>query len=288
MVWPLGSDVPHRTRPRGSEISVTLGNAYILYTVTTMSEMNLEIHPSAKKRRVLPLHVLDYEAFKEDFQSQAGESELHLLEKFHAARTLSRSGGIDTFVDAVLYDAEKHIRKFTADLVGMGERGIIAVFCETKPPGESLMRDLEVVDESENSKAVVVYPFKVNSEAIDSKFHSAVNTGKLVIEHLNWRDRGLERAFRDVLELMEVLTNETRVKMLLPLLEQPQGKKHFREEINPKLIYENVPLLRTHKLINELSDDLYDLTPMGKNILCEYLAFVEKVRHLLEEKRDSS
>lgn len=91
------------------------------------------------------------------------------------------------------------------------------------------------------------------------------------------------------MELMEVLTNKTRVKMLLPLLEQPQGKRHFREDINPKLIYENVPLLRTHKLINELSDDLYDLTPMGKNILCEYLAFVEKVRHLLEvEKREPS
>jgi len=82
---------------------------------------------------------------------------------------------------------------------------------------------------------------------------------------------------------MDLLCNETRVKMLLPLLEHPQGKRKFREEINPKLIYENVPLLRTHKLINELADDLYDLTPMGKTILGEYLAFVEKVRDLLEK-----
>lgn len=158
--------------------------------------MNLEIHASAKKRRVLPQHVLDYEAFKEDFQSHEGESELHLLEKFHAARTLSRSGGIDTFVDAVLYDAESHIRRFTADLVGIGETGIIAVFCETKPADEALMRDLEVVDESENSRAVVVYPFKVNSDPIDSKFHSAVNTGKFVIEHLNWRDRRIGKSIQ--------------------------------------------------------------------------------------------
>jgi predicted transcriptional regulator len=85
---------------------------------------------------------------------------------------------------------------------------------------------------------------------------------------------------------MDVLTNETRVKMLLPLLEQPQGKRHFREDINPKLIYENVPLLQTHKLIDELSDDLYGLTTMGKMILGEYLAFVEKVRHLLEQERE--
>jgi hypothetical protein len=244
--------------------------------------MYLEVHPSSKKRRVLPMHVLDYEAFREEFRTEPGETELHVLEKFHAARSLSKSADVDAYVDAVLYDPERHSRRLTADLVGVREKGLTAVFCETQPPDEALIRDLEVVDESENSKALVVYPFKVNSDSIDSKFHSAVNTGKLVIEHLNWRDKGLERAFREVLDLMDVLTNETRVKMLLPLLEQPQGKKHFREEINPKLIYENVPLLRTHKLIDELSDDLYDLTPMGKKILCEYLSFVEKVRHLLE------
>jgi len=267
--------------------SVTLGNAYIfaheLHTHKTA--MNLEVHPSSKKRRVLPMHVLDYEAFREDFRTEDDESELHLLEKFHAARNLSKAADVDTYVDAVLFDPGRHGRRLTADLVGVREKGLTAVFCETVPPDEALMRDLEMVDESENSKAIVVYPFKIGADSIEAKFHSAMDTGKFVIEHLNWRDRGLERAFREVLELMDVLTNETRVKMLLPLLEQPQGKRHFREEINPKLIYENVPLLRTHKLIAELSDDLYGLTSMGKTILCEYLAFVEKVRGLLEEEK---
>ena len=231
------------------------------------------------------MHVLDYETFRGDFRTRQDETELHLLEKFHAARSLSHNADVDAFVDAVIYDTEKHSRKFTADLVGVYDEGLTAVFCETKPPNAELIKDLEMVEESDNSKAVVVYPFKVNSDSIDSKFQSAVSTGKFVIEHLNWRDRALERAFRDALELMDVLTNETRVKMLLPLLEQPQGKRHFREEINPKLIYENVPLLRTHKLIDELSDDMYGLTSLGKTILCEYLAFVEKVRHLLEEEK---
>jgi len=139
------------------------------------------------------------------------------------------------------------------------------------------------MDGAENSKTVVVYPFRVNSESIGSKFPRAFESGRIVIERLNWRDRGLEKAFRQTLELMDLLCNETRVKMLLPLLERPQGKKNFREGINPKLIYENVPLLRTHKLISELSDDLYDLTPIGKTILGEYLAFVEKVRDLMEK-----
>jgi hypothetical protein len=209
---------------------------------------------------------------------------LNLLEKFHAARVLSRSGDVDTFVGPILYDPEKHSHRFTADLAGVEGGTVTAVFCETRSPDETLLKDLGVIDEAENSKAVVVYPSKVNSNSIDSKFPEAIDSGKFVIEHLNWRDRGLERAFREALELMDLLCNETRVKMLLPLLEAPQGKKNFREGINPKLIYENVPLLRAHKLIDELSDDLYDLTPIGKTILGEYLAFVEKVRDLLEKE----
>jgi len=231
------------------------------------------------------MHVVNYTAFRDDFRKGDNESELHLLEKFHAARVLSQDGDVDTFIDPVLYDPEKHSHKVTADLAGVEEGNLTAVFCETEPPGESLIKNLELLDEAENSKAVVVYPFKVDSGQIDAKFRESVNTGKFMIEHLNWSDRSLERAFREALELMDLLCNETRVKMLLPLLERPQGKKHFREGINPKLIYENVPLLRTHKLIDELSDDLYDLTPIGKTILCEYLAFVEKLRRLLGEER---
>jgi len=245
--------------------------------------MKLEVHPSSRKRRVLPLHILNYNAFRGDFRTKQDESELHFLEKFHAARFLSQRGGVDTFIDPILYDPQEHSHRITPDLAGVEEGKLTAVFCETESPSESLMRDLEMVDGAENSSALVVYPFKVNPGTIDEKFPEAVDQGRFVIEHLNWGDRGLERAFREVMELMDLLTNETRVKMLLPLLERPQGKKHFREGINPKLIYENVPLLRTAKIIDELSDDLYDLTPRGKTILCEYLAFVEKVRDLLRE-----
>jgi hypothetical protein len=230
------------------------------------------------------MHVVNYTAFREDFRTEEDESELHLLEKFHAARVLSRNGDVDAFVGATLYDPEKHSHRLTTDLAGVEGGNVTAVFCETGAPSEMLLKDLGVIDEAQNSKAVVVYPSKVNSNPIDSKFPDAIDSGKFVIEHLNWRDRGLERAFREALELMDLLCNETRVKMLLPLLEAPQGKKNFREGINPKLIYENVPLLRAHKLIDELSDDLYDLTPIGKTILGEYLAFVEKVRDLLEKE----
>jgi hypothetical protein len=250
--------------------------------------MRLEVQASSKKRRVLPMHVVNYTAFREDFGTQGDESELHLLEKFHAARILSQQGDVETFVDPVLVDSEERSQKLTTDLAGVKGGTVTAVFCETKPPDEELLKELQVVDGAENSKTVIVYPFKVGSESISSKFPRAFESGRLVIERLNWRDKGLEKAFRQTLELMDLLCNETRVKMLLPLLEHPQGKRNFREDINPKLIYENVPLLRTHKLIDELSDDLYDLTPMGKTILGEYLAFVEKVRDLLEKAAKES
>jgi len=228
------------------------------------------------------MHVLDYAAFRQDFGVSEGESELHLLEKFHATRILSGNEDVDTFIDPVLYDPEHHDRKVTSDVAGVEDGKLTAVFCETKPPGKELLRDLHVIDEAENSRAVVVYPFRVNSSDIDANFKEAVNSGRFVVEHLNWQDRVMEKAFRQAIELIDLLCNETRAKMLIPLLERPHGKKDFREEINPKLIYENVPLLRTRRIIAELEDDLYDLTPLGKSIMGEYLAFVEKVRKLIE------
>jgi hypothetical protein len=38
-------------------------------------------------------------------------------------------------------------------------------------------------------------------------------------------------------------------------------------------------------LIDESEEDMYNLTPTGKRILCEYLAFVEKVRRIMDYER---
>ena len=114
------------------------------------------------------MHVINYSTFRDDFRSQ-DESEIHLLEKFHAARALSQSGDMDTFIEPVLYDPGRQARRLTTDLVGVEGGNLTAVFCETQPPGESLMKDLEVVEEADNSKAVMVYPFKVDSGSIDAE-----------------------------------------------------------------------------------------------------------------------
>jgi predicted transcriptional regulator len=118
------------------------------------------------------------------------------------------------------------------------------------------------------------------------QFADSIENGKIQLEQFAWGEHGLERTFRDALEIMDLFTNETRVRMLMPLLERPYGKRHFRSEINPKLVYENLSSLLQHKLIGETEDDLYNLTPVGNRLLCEYLAFVERVRHMLGEDAD--
>lgn len=47
--------------------------------------MRLALLQSARTVRVLPVHILDYMAFRDAFGSETDENELHMLEKFHAA-----------------------------------------------------------------------------------------------------------------------------------------------------------------------------------------------------------
>jgi hypothetical protein len=247
--------------------------------------MRLEILQPSKRSRVLPYHIVDYARFRSDFR-ETDETELHLLEKFHAARSLALGAPTDAFVGVVLGDPAKRERQFRVDVVGEGEDGVIAVFCETGPPSGELVRNLELIERADNSRAVLVYPYRVNVNPLLDQFADSIENGKIQLEQFAWGEHGLERTFRDALEIMDLFTNETRVRMLMPLLERPYGKRHFRSEINPKLVYENLSSLLQHKLIGETEDDLYNLTPVGNRLLCEYLAFVERVRHMLGEDAD--
>jgi hypothetical protein len=160
------------------------------------------------------------------------------------------------------------------------------VFCETGPADDRLFRSLEFVEDAENANAVVLLPSRIDTTEIAERFPHALESGKLEIQRLPWRERTLDRTFREALEIMDLLGNETRFRMLVPLLERPYGKRHYRAEINPKLVYENVTSLVTHRLIDEQEDDTYGLTQVGKQIFCEYMAFVERVRRVLEENRE--
>ena len=248
--------------------------------------MRLAVLDSESIARVLPVHILDYMAFRGAFSSHTDENELHMLEKFHAARSMIQRGLQETYVSATLGTIPETERVFDVDVCGIDRGNLNLVFCETGPVGEDVCRNLELVEDAENANATLVFPSRVDTSEIAERFSDAVQSGKFKIQRLPWRERTIDRTFREALEIMALLGNDTRVRMLVPLLERPQGKRHYRAEINPKLVYENVTSLLTHRLIDEQEDDTYGFTQVGRQIFCEYMAFVERVRRVLEENRE--
>ncbi|WP_455363330.1 hypothetical protein [[Eubacterium] cellulosolvens] len=225
-------------------------------------------------------------AFRTTFASKTDETELHMLEKFHAAGRMIQRGLQDTFVSATLGTIPETERVVDVDVCGVDRDRLNLVFCETGPVDENLFRSLELVEEAENANATLLFPSRVDTSEIADRFPEAVESGRFEVQRLPWRERVIDRTFREALEIMDLLGNETRVRMLVPLLERPHGKRHYRAEINPKLVYENITSLLTHRLIDELDDDTYGLTTVGKQIFCEYMAFLERVRRVLEESRE--
>jgi len=248
--------------------------------------LRLAILDSTKIARVLPVHMLDYMAFRETFGSQTDETELHMLEKFHAARLMVQRGFQDTFVSPTLRTIPRTDRVLDVDVCGMDHGNLNLVFCETDPVSENLFQRLELVEGAKNANATLLFPSGIDSSEISERFPKAIQSGRFEVQELPWRERAIDRTFREALEIMDLLGNETRVRMLVPLLEGPHGKRHYRAEINPKLVYENVTSLLTHRFIDELEDDTYGLSRTGRQIFCEYMAFVERVRRVLEENRE--
>ena len=248
--------------------------------------MRLAVLDSGRIARVLPVHILDYMAFREAFSSETDENELHMLEKFHAARSMIQRGIQETYVSATMRTIPETERDLDVDVCGRDRDNMNLVFCETGPVNENLLQSLELVEDAENANAVLLFPSRIDTSEIADRFPEAVGSGKIEIQRLHWRERAIDRTFREALEIMGLLGNETRVRMLVPLLERPQGKRHYRMEINPKLVYENVTSLLTHRLIGELEDDTYGFTQVGRQIFCEHMAFVERVRRVLEENKE--
>jgi len=247
--------------------------------------VRLRLHPASTRSRVQSTHIMDYGTFKERFGLHSGETELHMLEKFYAAHFLAEQGFSRMYVEATLQCVPRVRQDETlyADVCGEDNDEFTIVFCETTPPSTTLYEGLKLVNAAENSRAFLLYPFKVNVDVLADRFPEAFESGKIMVEQFCWLDSGLEEAFREALELMDLLANETRVRMLMPLLERPYRKGYYRREINPKLVYENISSLLTRGLINELPEDEYQLSSVGRRILCEYITFLERVKRVLEE-----
>lgn len=256
--------------------NVTLSN--------TMGEAQTQIRLKTKaKNEVKFHHIINYRQFKEEF-GKKGETELQFLVKFYAARLLIEKGCSQIYVNPLIeaYQSSQVQREMKVDVCGIHNIGFILAFCETKQPTPELYKKLGFLASIKNVQIILLYPFTIPTNAILDHFPPE-HQNKFSIEQVPWLDNDLEDSFQEALEFINLLCNETRVKMLLPLLKKTKRKGEYRAQINPKLVYENIANLMAHNLLHELSRNEYTLTPIGKQILGEYLAFIQRIKRTLKD-----
>ena len=118
-----------------------------------------------KPLEVKPRDIMDYGAFRRKFPKDKAESELHLAERFHAAKILFERDNEHVYVEVPLKTeggASEVQRTITADVCGVNSEGLTLVFCVTSPPTEELLEKLRVVEKATNARALILYPFSAN------------------------------------------------------------------------------------------------------------------------------
>jgi hypothetical protein len=245
--------------------------------------MNLELVQRPAPKRVSPQSVLDYGTFARRFHEPQDIRGLKLFEQFITASRMIREG-YDTYLDPA-FKLGGNSPSFQADAGGIREDEILVAFCTTTEPDEKLWNAVEQVSESENASALIVSAHGVDSDTIEEKVPGAIDKGKIELETLGWFDDTLEETLRQTLRTIELMVNETRMRMLAPLLQKSALKKEFRARINPKLVYHNIAELSKAGLLDEPSEGTYELSRMGETVLAEFLMFLERTRRTLDDRK---
>lgn len=244
--------------------------------------MKLRLIPSRTAEKVSPQDILDYETFNSRHRSHSVANELKQFERFHASRHLI-SQEMDTYLDAKI-GPEDSSNQMTVDVCGLRDKFLTVVFCQTGGVGP-LAESIAAINKSQNANAIVILPREQDPQAVDQQLRMAIANGKATIEVLGWFNDDFETTFRETLSLIELLGNETRMRMLAPLLEKPGAKKDYRAKINPKLVYHNISALSDAGLLDENNEGTYDLSQLGKTVLAEFITFLEKTRKALDDSR---
>jgi hypothetical protein len=247
--------------------------------------MKLQLTQSVETQRVSPQDILEYNTFARKHQTPAGNNELKQFERFHAARHLI-SQEMDTYLDAKLTPND-HSRTITVDVCGVKNETLTAVFCQTAGIDEPLAKFIETINKSQNTNAIILLPRDLDQPTLTEPVRMAIERGKATIEVLGWFGDTFQETFRETLGLIELLGNETRMRMLAPLLERSGAKRDYRTRINPKLVYHNISALSDAGLLDENIEGAYELSQFGKTILAEFITFLEKTRKTLDESRTS-
>ena len=252
-----------------------------------MNDLRLTLHPDSATNFVRPHLLMSYGRFRSRFRSKSDKNEVQTLQKFYGARRLMGKGCLKNYVNVVLCEKVGYYLKpvLTADVCGDFGDNYEVVLCESSEPDNKLRSTLQKIEYAENVNGLLLFPNYIDINRVKRAFQSSFNSGKLSFEFYSWISEELSDLFSEALELVDMLGNKTRMKMLMQLLEEPKKKSQYRKNFNPKLVYQNIKQLLGYELIIETEKNEYQLTPMGTQIVGEYITFVHKVKETLEKAR---
>ena len=243
--------------------------------------MHLKADPANIATIISATDLLDYSAFSGRYRDSTGSSELQLLEKYHAARLLLREG-FDVYIDAKIV-ADDSSPAIQADACGIKEDQLTLVFCTPSKPEKSTWTAVRTVNRAENARSIILSPEELEHGEVQKELPGVQEKEKVRFETLGWFDDTLDETFQRTLKLIELVVNETRMRMLAPLFQKPSDKKEYRSRINPKLVYHNLTALSQAGLVDESLQGTYDLSPFGKTVMAEFISFLEKTRKTLDD-----
>ena len=194
------------------------------------------------------------------------------------------SNGFDTYLNPVMRRDDDN-STIVADLCGIKKEEIIVAFCSASLPEETVWNSIRLISQSQNARSLILSPEEIAPDLIEEEAPGALNRGKVQVETLGWFDDTLEQTLQQTLRTIELLVNETRMRMLAPLLQKSSLKREFRARINPKLVYHNLTALSEAGIVDEPVEGTYELSQLGKTVLPEFIAFLEKTRKTLDDYR---
>jgi len=240
----------------------------------------LKVTQLGHPERITGVQVRNYKIFRNKFPGPTNITELQHFERFYAARSLLEQG-MDTYMNAVVSDAEGTTRVMV-DACGTARDTITIACCQGEDTDPSLTNILELVSKADNAQAIILAPPSVNIRELQQILPIVFNEGKVIVESLGWFQDHLDSALRETLRVVDLLGNETRIRMLTPLFRKTIGTREYRATINPKLVYQNLPILMEARMLKE-TEGSYELSDLGKTILAEFITFLEKTRKALNE-----
>lgn len=250
--------------------------------------MRLVLEPSSARRRVTPSAASDYNMFRSRFGPETPAGELLVLERFHGVQLAMNRGYGELYVDGELrgIDQAGTLHRVRLDVIGRGAPRHLAVLCEAGADLRTLGDKVELLAGAENVDAVLLFASGLAARSFLEEMPQLDEGRRLTIEQLPCVDGEPRETIGDLLQLVDILANETRMRMLIPLLGGPCGKRVYRRDINPKLVYANITRLLEEGLVCE-ADAGYTLTSLGSRVMGEYLVFLAKMRRLLEDSKST-